>query len=49
MTRNRNMKLELADAEISACKYCGIWTTATLCSYCQYAYPTIDDLERETA
>lgn len=44
MNRNRNMKLELADAEISRCKWCGTWTTQkSLCAHCQAnPYPVID-------
>lgn len=45
----RNMKLELADAEIRRCVYCGSWhnNTKKLCNWCAVnPYPTIDDVER---
>lgn len=41
----RNMKLELADAEIKKCTWCGIWSTELHCSFCsEHGYPTINDL-----
>lgn len=40
----RNMKLEVADAAIRHCKWCGIWTTNPLCRSCEHGYPTIDDI-----
>ena len=45
----RNLKLELADAEIRRCQYCGSWHTNInqLCNWCtENSYPTIDDIER---
>lgn len=47
----RNMKLELADAEIKRCVYCGSWhsNTKKLCGWCDVnPYPVIDDFERTT-
>lgn len=40
----RNMKLELADAEISRCGFCGSWTTNTShCDFCKTnGFPVID-------
>lgn len=42
--RHRNLKLELADAEISRCGFCGSWTTnKTHCDFCSTnGYPVID-------
>lgn len=43
----RVSKLELADAEISRCAWCGSWTTDTHCSACRTSgYPLINDFER---
>ena len=42
-----NLKLELADAEISRCTYCGDWhaNTKSLCDWCAVnPYPVIDDI-----
>ena len=41
----RNTKLELADAKIRRCSWCGSWCTTTHCRSCRTnGYPTIDDL-----
>lgn len=46
----RNMKLELADAEVDRCVYCGTWHNnlpKKLCNWCsKNPFPTIDDIER---
>lgn len=42
-----NTKLELADAEIIRCGWCGAWALDIICTHCeQTGYPTIDDLGR---
>lgn len=43
----RTRKLELADAEITRCKWCGTWALDYTCTYCtEHGFPTIDDIER---
>lgn len=46
--RHRNLKLDLADAEIARCKWCGQWSLDYTCTHCtEHGYPTIDDLGRK--
>lgn len=43
----RVSKLELLDAEISRCAWCGSWATDTHCHFCRTSgYPMITDFER---